>query len=171
MVTLELMIGLIIARYPPSSSWGGPIWMPVQALDQMPETPAWSRLSADAGRETFYAGAFPVMLYASETEFYRDNLATGTPKLWVVMQPDVGEEDPGQRVEIVQVTADPTEGEGHTQTGTYVVEVVDMPPSTAVAAAEFVEQNHVERVFEKRKRDRKVPLTPGLGAPRDGAKR
>ena len=171
MVTLELTVGLVLARYAPASTWGRPIWMPVQALDQVPETPAWSRLSASAERETFYAGAFPVMVYASETGFYRDNLATGTPKLWVVMQPGEGPDGPDQRIEIVQVTADPTEGEGHTQTGTYVVEVVDMPALTAAAVAEFVEQHHVERVFEKRKRDRKVPLTPGPGAPHDGAKR
>ena len=39
----------------------------------------------------FYAGSKSVTLYRSETERYRDNLATGSPSLWVVLSPTEGE--------------------------------------------------------------------------------
>lgn len=153
MVERELIVGLVIERLEPSSQWGEPIWLPVQVLDGVPDAPAWTVLEQKPDRVRYFAGAFVLHLYSTDTAFYRDNLLTGRPQLWVVMQPDAA----AQRVEIVTVTADPTEGEGFTQTGTSVVEVVDMPPGAAGEIAAFVEQHHVERVFEKRKRDKRQP--------------
>ena len=57
----------------------------------------------------FYAGSADIELYRSETTYYRDNLATGAPVLWVVLAPTEG--DPPYR--LVTVTADPAEGEGY----------------------------------------------------------
>ena len=45
---------------------------------------------------TFYAGAADIELYRTETAHYRDNLATGSPGLWVVMSPTDG--DPPYRL-------------------------------------------------------------------------
>lgn len=164
MVERELVVGLVMERLDPSSPWGEPIWLPVQALDGAPDTPAWTVLAKGADRIRYFAGTYPVRLYSTETAFYRDNLTADRPRLWVAMQP-AGAEPP---VEILVVTADPTEGEGYTQTGTNIVEVVDMPPGIAAEIAEFIAENHVERTFEKRKRDKRPADFMGRRRPVDG---
>jgi hypothetical protein len=163
MVEHEITIGLVIERLDPTTKWGEPIWLPVQALDGAPDTPPWTLLAKATDRVRYYAGSFPVRLYSTDTQFYRDNLMADRPRLWVAMRPE-GPEPP---VEIIAVTADPTEGEGYTQTGTAVVEVVDMPPGAAAEIAAFVTAHHVERVFEKRKRDKRPPDLLGRRRPID----
>lgn len=153
MVEREIIVGLVIERLDPSTVWGEPIWLPRQALDGVPEAPPWTILSKGADRVSYFAGAFSIRLYSTETEYYRSNLLAERPRLWVVMRPD-GPEPP---VDIIAVTADPTEGEGYTETGTNVVEVIDIPPGLASEIAAFVDEHHVERVFEKRKRDKRPP--------------
>jgi hypothetical protein len=96
-------------------------------------------------------------LYSTDTANYRDNLATGAPKLWVVMRPD----DHSPPVEISIVTADPAEGEASTEAGSNVVETLAMPPEIAGAIAGFIAEHHVERPMIKRKRDSKAPGTGG----------
>ncbi len=164
MVERELTIGLVMERLDPSTEWGEPIWLPLQALDGTPDTPPWTVLDRQADRVRYYAGAFTVRLYSTDTQFYRDNLIAERPRLWIAMRPD-GPEPP---VEIIAVTADPTEGEGYTQTGTELVEVVDIPPDAAAQIAAFVAAHHVERTFEKRKRDKRPPDMVGRRWPTDG---
>ena len=163
MAELETVVGLVVERIQPSSPWGEPIWMPVQILDGVPSTPAWTVLSTGPDRTRYFAGAFPLKLHSGYTEFYRDNLAAERPRLWVVMRPD-GAEPP---LEIVAITADPSEGEGYTQTGTNVVEVIDLPPGLAAEIAAFVAEHHVERTFEKRQRDKRPPDMMGRRRPVD----
>ncbi len=169
MVEHEMTVGLVIERLAPSNPWGEYIWLPLQVLQGVPEAPAWTVLARASDRVRYFAGAFAVKLYSTETAFYRDNLTAERPKLWIAMQP-LGPEPP---VEILCVTADPTEGEGYTQTGTNVVETIDMPDWVAADIAAFVEAHHVERKFEKRQRDKRPSgfierRLPGEGGLREG---
>jgi hypothetical protein len=163
MVEHEIVVGLVMERLAPSNPWGQDIWLPVQILQGAPETAPWTELSRGADRARYFAGTFVLKLYATHAGFYLDNLATERPRIWVAMRPD-GPEPP---VEIVAVTADPTEGEGYTETGTNVVEVIDMPDWMAGEIAAFAAEHHVERVFEKRKRDRRAPDLMGRRRPMD----
>ena len=63
------------------------------------------------------------------------------------------------------VTADPSEGESLTETGTEIVEAVAMPAEIQRRLAAFVTAHHVERPFIKRKRDRADPEAMARGAP------
>lgn len=160
---LEIAIGLVMERLAPSNPWGQDIWLPVQILQGAPETPPWTEISRGADRVAYFAGNFVVTLYSTHAGFYRDNLMSGRPRVWIAMRP-AGREPP---VEIVAVTADPTEGEGYTETGTNVVEVIDLPDWMAGEIAAFADEHHVERVFEKRKRDRRPPDMMGRRKPLD----
>ena len=166
MVQHEMVVGLVLECIAPSSPWGEHLWLPVQILEGVPDTQPWTVLSRGPDRVRYYAGAFTVRLHSADTAFYRDNLGSNRPCLWVGMRPD-GKEPP---VEIVAVTADPTEGEGMTQTGTNVVEVIDMPLAMAGEIAAFVDAHHVEREFVKRKRDRRAPDVIGRRRPIDETK-
>lgn len=151
----KLPVGVLVERTKGASQWVDYLWRPVGILAGVPETPAWTRLSDDGTRAQFYAGAAEIELYRSETGNYRDNLASGAPSLWVVLRWREGEPP----LELFMVTADPAEGEGMTEAGNDLVDMVPMPPAIADAIAQFIAEHHVERAFTKRQRDR-APLEP-----------
>ena len=153
----RIAVGVVIERRAATSPWIEHVWRPVGVLEGVPEAAAWTPLPGASGADTFYAGAAQVELYRSETTNYRDNLASGQPSLWVVLRPTGG--DPPFTV--ITVTADPAEGEAFTETATDLVEAVPMPQAIAEAVAAFVAEHHVERTFEKRKRDRANPEALG----------
>ena len=113
---------------------------------------------------TFYAGAADIELYRTETDNYRSNLASGAPSLWVALHATGG--DPPY--EIAVVTADPAEGEALTEPGQAIVEAVAMPDPVRDAIASFVAEHHVERAFQKRKRDRADPEALARRGPMHG---
>ena len=98
---------------------------------------------------------------ARETANYRDNLASGSPALWVVLR-ETGAEPP---YALYLVTADPAEGEGMTEAGSNIVEPVPMPDIVRDTVAAFVAEHHVEEAFVKRKRDRANPDSLGRRPP------
>ena len=149
----RIPVGVVVARRKAASPWIDFTWTPDAVLHGVPEAAPWTvlRQEGEGGDTTmFYAGSAEVELYRSETTYYRDNLATGSPLLWVVMAPTEG--DPPCR--LVTVTADPAEGEGFTESAANLVEAVAMPGTIAEIVAAFVAEHHVERQFFKRKRDR-----------------
>jgi hypothetical protein len=153
----RIAVGVVVERRAATSPWIEHVWRPVGVLAGVPEAAAWTSLPGAAGADTFYAGAAVVELHRSETTNYRDNLASGQAMLWVVLRPTGG--DPPFTV--VTVTADPAEGEAFTETATDLVESVPMPEPIAEAVAAFVAEHHVDRAFEKRKRDRANPEALG----------
>ena len=153
----RIPVGVVVERRAATSPWIDHVWRPTAALAGVPDAAPWTQLPDEGGAATFYAGPAEVELYRSETTNYRDNLASGQPSLWVVLRPTGG--DPPFAV--VTVTADPAEGEAFTETGTDLVEAVPMPPAVAEAVAAFVAEHHVERTFEKRRRDRADPEALG----------
>jgi hypothetical protein len=161
MVEETIIAGLVVAFRPPLGPWSEPSWAPFQVLPDAPATPAWTLLAKTSERTTWYAGPVEISLYSTDTANYRDNLTSGRPSLWVALR-TTGTEPP---VEIAAVTADPAEGEALTETGTNTVEMVEMPSAIAAAVAAFVTAHHVERVFEKRRRDRRQPDMLGQRGP------
>ena len=149
----RIAVGVVVERRVAISPWIEHVWRPVGVLAGAPDAEPWTSLPGAPGADTFYAGAAEVELYRSETTNYRDNLASGQPSLWVVLRPTGG--DPPFTV--VRVTADPAEGEAFTETATDLVEAVPMPEPVAEAVSAFVAEHHVERAFQKRKRDRADP--------------
>lgn len=152
-MTEDLVVGVIVARHAPSSPWADAYWTPDQILPAAPATPPWTVLGATPSATRYYAGAARLELHRTETSNYLDNLVTGAPKLWVVLREAAGP----QGIELVRVTADPSEGEGFTQAGNDIVDSLPMPAEVVAAVQAFCEAHHVERVFEKRQRNRKTP--------------
>jgi Protein of unknown function (DUF3305) len=153
MIEEHMSVGLVVERRILSGQWGGHAWRPVTIFAVAPDVAAWTPLGSSAQGARYYAGEAVIHLYSTDTANYRDNLASGTPKLWVVLRP-LGPEPP---VEVHLVTADPAEGEASTEAGADVVETLEMPAEIAAAVAAFVAAHHVDRPFLKRKRDRGKP--------------
>jgi hypothetical protein len=149
----RIPVGVVVERRRATSPWVDFLWRPVAVLPGVPDTEPWTVLGGDEECKCFYAGAGEIALYRSDAASYRDNLATGTALLWVVLRP-TGREPP---YEIAGITADPSEGEAFSETATDLIETVAMPDVIRAALEDFVAEHHVERPFVKRQRDRVSP--------------
>jgi hypothetical protein len=152
-VLARMSLGVVVERRRAASAWADYNWRPVAVLPGRPQAELWSVLAADGEATTFYAGAADLALHRTETGQYRDNLASGTPSLWVALRPTGGEPPFG----VVAVTADPAEGESFTQAGDDLVGVVPIPAAVRDLLNAFIVEHHVEQPFFKRERDRADP--------------
>src|SRR5262245_17525149 len=104
-------VGVVVERRKAASQWADWLWRPAAVLHGEPQAQPWTPLTAESDATMFYAGSATIALHRPETGYYRDNLASGAPSLWVALSPT--EADPPYR--IVAVTADPFEGEAYTE--------------------------------------------------------
>lgn len=149
----SIAVGVIVEKRKAASAWIDHTWSPVAVLPGLPEAASMTLIETLPDGERYYLGAARVTLASVDTANYRDNMMSGAPKLWVAMR----EDHPEAGLVLVAVTADPAEGEAHTETGTNIVDTVPMVPEIAHFVAQFVDTHHVEREFFKRKRDRADP--------------
>jgi hypothetical protein len=140
-------VGVVIERRRAKSVWAEFLWRPVSVLPGKPAAEPWTPLDTQAETALFYAGQATIELHRTETSYYRDNLASAAPKLWVALRPTASEPP----FELLAVTADPAEGEAFTDAGSNLVEAVPMPLDVAEAVGQFVARHHVERPFIKRR--------------------
>ncbi len=148
-----ISVSIVVERSKGGGPWAEFLWRPLTALSGVPDTPAWTKLSGDGERATFYAGEAEIALYRSEAGNYRENLLVETPLLWVALRP--AEADPP--FTLAGVTADPAEGEAWAGLGHDIVDTVAMPPAVEEVVAAFVAEHYVGERFTKRKRDRADP--------------
>ena len=148
----HIAVGVVVERRRARSSWANFLWRPLSVFVGSPSAAPWTPLGPEAGTETtaFYAGQAAVELHRTETANYRDNLASGSPAVWVALRPTAS----GSSYELAAVTVDPAEGDGFTDAGNNLVDQVPMPGELAAIVGQFVAQHHVDRPFVKRKRDR-----------------
>jgi hypothetical protein len=149
----RIPVGVVVTRRKAMNPWADFIWQPVAVLAGVPAAAPWTMLAQADDEATFYAGPAEIALYRTETTYYRNNIASGAPLLWVVLRPTEAEPP----YEVFTVTADPAEGEALTETGTDLVDVVPMPDAVREIVEAFIAEHHVEHPFTKRKRDRADP--------------
>src|SRR4051812_19585839 len=94
-------VGVVIAKRRLNSRWASHAWLPHAVLPAAPSLAAGASLGGSPETELYYAGAYDILLYPSETGHSRDNLLSGRPSLWVALRP--GEDC----CEIGAVTANP----------------------------------------------------------------
>jgi hypothetical protein len=150
---LRIPVGVVVERRKADSPWVDFIWRGIGVLPDEPEMTPWTVIREQEGTTLFYAGSATVNLYRSETERYRENLATGAPSIWIVLTPS---EDVWPYA-VTAITADPAEGEAFTEAGANLVEAVPMPEMLHQAIENFIAEHHVETEFVKRERRRADP--------------
>jgi hypothetical protein len=144
----SIPVGVVVERRRAKSMWAEFLWRPVSVLPGIPSAEPWTPLDMQAQTALFYAGKAVIELHRTEASYYRDNLASAAPKLWVALRPTASEPP----YELLAVTADPAEGEAFTDAGSNLVETVPMPLEVAAIVGQFVARHHVERPFVKRRR-------------------
>jgi hypothetical protein len=150
---LRIPVGVVVERRRADSPWIDFVWRGTGVLPDEPEMTPWTIMREQEGTALFYAGSATVDLYRSETARYRDNLATGAPRVWIVLTPSEG----AWPYAVSAVTADPAEGEAFTEAGANLVEAVPMPEVLRQAIEDFIAEHHVEKEFFKRERSRADP--------------
>ena len=146
---LSIPVGVVVERRKAESAWTDFVWRAVGVLPGEPEMEAWTVLREQSDATLFYAGSASIDFYRSETERYRENLASGVASIWVVMSPSEGK----WPYTVTTATVDPAEGESFTEAATNLVEPVPMPEAIRDAVDRFIAGHHVEREeFVKRKR-------------------
>jgi hypothetical protein len=149
----SIPVGVVVERRRPKSAWFDLIWRPTGIFGGTSGAKPWTVLSEEGDLALIYAGATEIELYRSETGNYRQNLESPMPSVWVILQPCGGEPP----YKLAAVTVDPAEGEGLTEAGAAIVEMLPMPEAIREKVAAFVGRYHVEQVFEKRERVRADP--------------
>jgi hypothetical protein len=151
--TQHIAVGVIVERRQTTSPWAEFVWRPVAVLAGVPDTPTWTRLAEDGDAATFYAGPTEITLHRSEADDYRRNLVSGTPAIWVMLNPTGGEPP----YVIGGATADPAEGEAWTESGQAIVEPVPMPDALRELIGAFASRFPGRPAFVKRQRNRADP--------------
>jgi uncharacterized protein DUF3305 len=147
---IRIPVGVVVERRKAESPWLEFLYRPVSVLTGVPAAPPWTVIRAEEDLTAFYAGDAVIELHRTETANYRDNLASNTPLLWVVLRPGSGETG----FDLLFVTADPAEGEALTGSGNDLVESVPMPLLVREIVENFIAEHHVEQPFFKRARRR-----------------
>jgi hypothetical protein len=150
---LRISVGVVVERRKAESPWIDFVWRGIGVLPDGPEMAPWTVIREQEGTTLFYAGSATVDFYRSETARYRDNLASGAPSVWIVLNPSEG----AWPFAVSAVTADPAEGEAFTEAGANLVEAVPMPEVMRVAIEKLIAEHHVEAEFVKRERGRADP--------------
>jgi hypothetical protein len=147
---LRIPVGVVVERHKADSIWVDFVWRGTGVLPDALQMVPWTVIREQEGTTLFYAGSATVDLYRSETERYRDNLATGAPSVWIVLTPSEGV----WPYAVSAVTADPAEGEAFTEAGANLVEAVPMPEVLHQEIENFIAEHHAETEFVKRERRR-----------------
>jgi hypothetical protein len=157
---VHIPVGVVIERRKAKSMWTDFLWRPVSVFAGSASAAPWTPLDAEAETTLFFAGEAVIELHRTETTNYRNNLASATPALWVIMRPTAS--DPPY--ELLAVTADPAEGEASTDAGNNLVEAVPVSPEIVDIIDRFIARHHVERPFVKRRRGEQMPSHRNTGA-------
>ena len=151
---------MVVERRKARSPWLDFLWRPISVLVGTPSAAPWTEIGEEGDATTFYAGEAAIELHRTETANYRQNLASGTPALWIVLRPRLAN-SASPAFDILMVTADPSEGEALTDAGNDLVATVPMPATIMETIDRFIAEHHVERPFNKRQRDRGEPRMSG----------
>ena len=154
-------LGIVLERRRSASPWQEWSWRPVSVIPGAPPVEgAWRQLQEGEGWAHFHAATLPLELHRTDTEGYRLNLSQEPPRLWVVLRPDEGRDEPGAVVPFL-VTASAHECEVYQVSGVEIVDTVVMPEPVVALLRDFTEQHHVDIPFEKRQRKRHFPAPDG----------
>lgn len=160
----RIPVGVVVEQHKATSPWLDFICRPVCVLAGVPDAAPGTVIRSEGEVTTFYAGDAVIELHRTESANYRDNIASGAAKLWVVLRPAESE----MRFELLFVTADPAEGEALTGAGSDLVEPVPMPAPIIEILESFIAEHPVQQSFFKREREPATSLPPAHAA--DGSK-
>ena len=162
----SLPVGVVVRKTPGITRWASWVWKAVAVLPGA--GPAdWQVMRREGDSIEYHAETLRLELHKSDIEAYLTGLSSRRPVVYVVFRTGdtVGD---GHDVQVLLVTASPYEAQDYMDSGEEIVEPVPMPAALVDWVGDFVEKNHKEEVFIKRRRQNaRVDLQEnGRGDPR-----
>jgi hypothetical protein len=166
MSRIETMpVGIVVERYRLNSTWLDHAWRAVAVLPGRPQAAPGSVLATGEGWAHYLAGTLEIELCPQFTASYRDNLASSSPRVYVVLRPSGSART--VPVEPHLATVAPDEAQSHLESGEETVDGVPIPPVIAEWVGDYIARYHVEQPFYKRERKPYDPRKqPGGDAPK-----
>ena len=158
-----LKVGVVVERREADNQWIDHTWQVVSVIPGTPEIGKWNEISRGKDWVQFHAATLPLELFRKETEGYKYNLSLDQPSVFVVLRDD--EDDENSSVTPFLATVCPYEAQDYMDSSEETVHSVPMPNTVASWLAEFVESNHVDEPFKKRKRKAFDPRKEGFDRP------
>ena len=144
-------IGIVVERRRIDHAWQRWRWSVPSVFLGAGAVQAWRPLLQGQSFAQWHAATLPLELHRKETVDYKLALAAEPPQIYVVLRrsetPD--EEWPWQPF---LVTASPFEAQTYQEPGDDIVEAVAMPEGLVELVEAFVEREHVDESFFKRRR-------------------
>lgn len=145
-------VGVVIRVRPGVTRWAAQSCRPVGLLPGA--GPAnWREIARDGDVVDYHAGTVELELHRADTEGYRTSLAMVPPSLFVVCRDNAGDAAPAG-IGLHLLTASAYEAQDYMDSGEDIVEKVEMPAGLIAWIEDFVDRNHKDEDFVKRKRDR-----------------
>ena len=158
-------IGVVLRRTPGVTRWQKWAWK-VTAVLPGAGPAEWRELRREGDVVEYHAATEMLELHGSEAEAYLHAVQSEPASVYVVMRKVSGEIP----LEVLMVTASPYEAQDYMDSGEEIVEKVPMPPLLRAMIEDFIDRFYEEKVFIKRKRDKKRTdlVEDGVGDPRVG---
>jgi hypothetical protein len=158
-----MKIGVVIERRETDNQWIDHTWQVVSLILGAAEVDQTNEIGRGQGWVQFHAATLPLELFRKETEGYKYNLSLHQPSVFVVLRDD--DDDGSNEVIPFMATVCPYEAQDYMDSSEETVQSVPMPDTVASWLAEFVETNHVDEPFKKRKRKAFDPRKEGFYKP------
>ena len=158
-----MKVGVVIERRETDNQWIDHTWQVVSLIPGAAEVDQTTEIGSGQGWVQFHAATLPLELFRKETEGYKYNLSLDQPSVFVVLRDD--DDDGSNEVIPFMATVCPYEAQDYMDSSEETVQSVPMPDTVASWLAEFVETNHVDEPFKKRKRKAFDPRKEGFDKP------
>ena len=155
-----MKVGVVIERRESDNQWIDHTWQVVSLIPGAAEVDQTNELGGGQGWGQFHAATLPLELFRKETEGYKYNLSLDQPSVFVVLRDD--DDDGSNEVIPFMATVCPYEAQDYMDSSEETVQSVPMPDTVASWLAEFIETNHVDEPFKKRKRKAFDPRKEGF---------
>jgi len=148
---LSLSVGVIVAREDSDNQWQDHVWRVAGVVIGADPQDTWREIDRGPGVVHYFAGTRELEVFRKETEAYQVNLENKVPVVYVVMRENDDFDGPPLDLHLVTVSA--YEAQDYLDTGEEIVDTVPMPEPLIAWVQRYVDRNHVEEKFVKRKRD------------------
>ena len=164
--TQSLDIGVVLERRDVDHPWKDYDWRAVSVQTDVAvfgDDGAWHEIARGDGWVRYLTAPLTLQVYVRETEGYKYNLSNDVPAVYIVWRED---DDSPAGISPFHATVCPYEAQSYLDGDEEQVESIAMPPDVAAWLAAFVDANHVDEPFHKRKRKKHNPC--GAEQPRQG---
>lgn len=150
----RMTTGIILERHVSARPWQEHVWRLVDVIPHGTSEAPWAEVARGDGWVRYAACQLTLELFPRETDGYAQNLTSTKPQVFVILRSSGGDFE----FEPFHATVCPYEAQAYLDSGEDTVEGVAMPPEIRQWVTTFVERNHRDERFVKRRQKPKAQM-------------